>query len=138
MENVNKRNALATIGDAFKGWADLYFEDRKNIMVPRREAFESAKLSLKISSAQNFKNRLEGWCKYYNYTLNPKASLNSQGYCKHNVTRLGKTVECVYIKTPESTVINKNAAPKELEAGNRLPENQVEDLGNDDNDDLPF
>lgn len=139
MGNVKKRNAKATIGDAFSDWADIYFEDRKNILVVREHAYKSALANGIKGSNQRFKKMLEVWCSIHNYTLNPKGSLNSQGHCKHHVQSEGKTVSCIYVQTPETPTVRLGAAaPKDLDPGTRLTDNQVEDLGNDDKDDLPF
>lgn len=139
MENVIKRNTLQTIGDGFKDWADLYFEDRKNILVVREHAYNAVKAAGMKLTAQRFTKQLNGWCKLYGYVLDPPGALNGQGHCKHHLTQYGKTLSCAYIQTSPDKEINLNAAaPEDIKPGDRLPENAASAIVDEDKDDLPF
>lgn len=97
--NIEKRNAIQSIGDAFHNWANSFFYDRKNCYILKKEAFASFEETAKVKgwTSQKFKSKLETWCEIDNLEMNPHKSLNKQGYCKY--TREGKTQEFIYIRT---------------------------------------
>lgn len=139
MDNVLKRNLMGIMGDAFMSWADVYFSienERLDCLVSREEAFErfKADTNQKYATAQNFMHRLEAWCKYNNYVLNPSELKNDKGrilrkwtvknldgtskYETRNIngqiqqTEVRKTTEMLYVKTREGDLnLPKNTEP---------------------------
>lgn len=106
MDNVTKRNLRTSMGETFKNWADVYFDNdvklefsRCNKEIVRHEAFEDFidKSKLHNWSTNKFSSALSDWCKYNNYELNPKDLSNPQGRIIR--WRNNGSVEMIYIKT---------------------------------------
>lgn len=101
MDNVNKRNLMAEMGDAFRGWANVYLSkenEKLDCHISRSDAFEDyKKTSGGKKSANNFKKSIKAFCKLNNYVLNPLEEGVKDGRIIKNVE--GKTQECFYIKT---------------------------------------
>lgn len=111
MDNVNKRNLMAEMGDAFRNWAAVYFSveaGRLDTDVVRTEAFSDyQKVSGGKKSSNNFKKSVKAFCKLNNYILDPKEAGAKNGRIIKNIG--GKSQECFYIKSKEV------AAPDVLE-----------------------
>ncbi|MCW3125253.1 MAG: hypothetical protein JWO03_911 [Bacteroidetes bacterium] len=105
MDNINKRNQKALMGDAFQGWADVYFSDLDRIntepgedkFVIREEAMEDFKKSSGQSgwSTNKFSAALKAWCRYYDYELDPS---DVKGWRAHDSGRGGRITRKVKIK----------------------------------------
>ncbi len=132
MDNVLKRNLHGIMGDAFKEWAEVFFStenDRLDTLVSREEAFERFKFDTnqKLASAQTFMLKLEAWCKYNKYVLNPAELKNDRGRILRSwpvkdingiiktttktsaqggttIVEMKKTTEMIYIKTKEGNL----------------------------------
>lgn len=108
MDNVTKRNHKNEMGDSFQAWADVFFsETSENLdtVIERHKAQEDcrADANMKGLSAQGFMRKLNAWCKFNGYTLNPAELQNPNE--KRIIRKLaGKTVEMIYIQT--KNVIN--------------------------------
>lgn len=102
MENVAKRNALERFGNAFKDWADNFFETRKNRFIAKKYAMKHLEIDggFRGMTSNTFKKKLNEWAKFNGYVMNPDVDgvLNTQGYCKHTIK--GKTQECIVIHVP--------------------------------------
>lgn len=136
--NIEKRNAIQTIGDAFYDWANTFFYTRKNIYVSKEEAMTSFELTTKLKgwSSQKFKSKLKKWCEIDDYTLNPDECKNTQGYLKYTVE--GETVEFLFINTPENVPYPYKNRPQPTE-DTGLVDNPINPTTTDGEvDDLPF
>lgn len=83
MENVNKRNLLAAMGN-FHEWANVYLSteaNRLDTFIVREEMSKDYKKynGNKDITPQSFKTKLKAYCKFYGYVLNPIEFLNKQG-----------------------------------------------------------
>jgi hypothetical protein len=104
MDNVNKRNLMAEMGDAFRNWASVYLSEeagRLDTLFSRPDAFDDyKKVSGGKKSANSFKKAIKAYCKFNGYVLNPKELEPKDGRI---IKRLeGKTQECFYIKTKDT------------------------------------
>lgn len=104
LANVNKRNLKNIMGDGFQQWADVYFSDENkhlDELVPRPQAYDACvkELNMKSLTPQGFIKKLNAWCQFNDYTLNPKVLQNGKGRIirKHN----SHTTEMLYIQTKE-------------------------------------
>lgn len=104
MDNVNKRNLMAEMGDAFRNWASVFFSaDSGNLDadVQRTLAYENyKKISGGKKSSNNFKKSVKAFCKLHNYVFNPLEAGVKDGRILKNYN--GKTEEIFYIKTKET------------------------------------
>jgi hypothetical protein len=118
MNNVEARNLLNIMTDAFKDWADVYFNDRKNTEINKKEAFDDfmATAKAKLWTTQKFKKALGAWCKFYGHILNPKELCNSDD--KKRIIRKINSVaqEMVYISTRELTAEDLKNNEEDLDA----------------------
>lgn len=74
MDNVNKRNLMSEMGDAFRNWASVYFSEENyklDCLISRADAFKDYQTVGK-KSANSFKKAVVAYCKLNNYVLNPK------------------------------------------------------------------
>lgn len=99
--NVQKRNLISTMGEAFRAWADSYFAQegrRLDEFVVRRIAQESffAYNKTKITP-QAFMKKLKAWCGFNKYTLNPDEHKNSGGRIMRKYE--DDTEEFIFIKS---------------------------------------
>lgn len=104
LANVNKRNLKNIMGDGFQHWADVYFcEENKHLdeLVPRQKAYDSCikEINMKQLTAQGFMKKINAWCQFNDYTLNPKALQNKSGRVIRKLD--GQTMEMLYIQTKE-------------------------------------
>lgn len=114
MNNVEKRNLLSIMGNAFHSWADVYFSEENNtlnVKVDKLEAFETFKKATgaKLWTAQKFTKSIRAWCQYQEYELNPKDLQNAQGRIIGRATQpdgTTKSVEQIYIKTTKTSLHN--------------------------------
>lgn len=92
----HKRRQL--IEPHFKNWADSYFRDKINVLVPKIEAMADYERVSNFTglTSQKFKEYLKAWSDYHGYTLNPVEQKNSQG--RMVFSQEGKTVEMVFIQ----------------------------------------
>ena len=134
MDNINKRNLKASMGDAFQGWADVFFTDLDRIntepgsdnLVIRDEAMEDFKKSSGQSqwSTNKFTSALKAWCRYYDYELNPD---DVMGWKLHESGRGGRIIRKVKVKDKlgnESSVTKEMIyirVPKKAEKEEDLP-----------------
>ena len=136
MDNINKRNLKASMGDAFQGWADVYFSDTDRIntekgddnFVIHFEAMEDFKKSTGQNSwtTQKFNSALKAWCRYFDYELNPE---DVQGWQAFDSGRGGRIIRKVKIK--DKAGIEKSTSKEVIHI--RVPKKvDVED------DPLPF
>ncbi|GAA4274982.1 primase-helicase family protein [Aquimarina gracilis] len=121
--NVSKRNSLQTMGDAFKDWADFYFENRRDVQVVKKMASDDfeAKTNLRWTS-QKFKSCIKEWCKFHGYEYNPDEVLNKQGHNKHN--HQGTAREFIYIKSSPLITVNiepQDNLPNDFDPTNDIP-----------------
>jgi hypothetical protein len=99
------RNLIATMGDNFRAWADVYFSPESgklNVEVSREEAFSDYWHQHPKISPLMWRMKLEAWVQLNYYTLNPPELCN----CGKRIIRKpnGKSVEVFYIQTKESNV----------------------------------
>ncbi len=131
MGNVNLRNLLAEMGQAFKDWADAYFAidpdtkagDNVNRLIPKDEALGNFKLKTNTTgwTTNKFTKCLIAYCRFYDYTYNPKAFQNSQGRISKKVE--GETKDMIYIQT-----IHEELNPADLSDDSGFDPKNKEDL----------
>ncbi len=89
MDNVNRRQLLAMMGENFHEWANAYFNPdtgRLDKYFVREEAYKMFNLASKTDiTSQAFKKKLAAWAKYYNFIFNPKEYL---GKNKNNIQKM--------------------------------------------------
>ncbi|MEO9474165.1 MAG: hypothetical protein ABJG41_01480 [Cyclobacteriaceae bacterium] len=139
MNNVEKRNLISEMGNAFHEWADVYFSEdseKLNCFVVKNEAFDEFKRASKTNwTSQKFGKALKAWAKYYGYELDPKEYHNGQGRItrKHTAVPGGKAIstEMIYIRT---------SASGHPEGGRQVPVEGQTDTENSlqPKDDMPF
>lgn len=104
MENINLRNLRTTMGDTFKNWADVYFDEKEgkiNELISRTEALND----FKNTTGQNkwttnkFSKALSAWAKFTDYIikLNPVELRNSNGRIIRSIN--GSSTEMIYMQT---------------------------------------
>lgn len=165
MDNVQKRNLQGIMGDAFMGWADVYFnhkDERLDEFVSKQEAMAAfaKEANQKYITPNQFIAKVEAWCKYYRYAFNPAELQGKNGRIirrwfvkdasgnfvteikkdKNGSARqvpIKKTTEMIYIKTVEG----KLDPSKLIDPNDNDEETGATDLlgmNNSDADDLPF
>lgn len=84
MGNIEKRNLMTQIGQGFLDWANEYFinENKLNVQISKEEVFHDCKQNIPQSSAKfltptSFKKKIQLYCKYKDWTFNPKESCNN-------------------------------------------------------------
>ncbi len=103
MDEVTKRQLLSEMTEIFKLWADVYFSHesgRLNCEVPRDEAqeqFYKSQNTGRTWNAKRFGKSLRAWCKFYDYTFNPKDMCNAKGRMIRTVDNVSK--EMIFIQT---------------------------------------
>ncbi|MGB5942087.1 MAG: primase-helicase family protein [Leeuwenhoekiella sp.] len=151
MGNINKRNNLQTIGDAFDDWANEFFYSRLNRKYPKAEIFDEAKKKMKFNSPREFNRKLEGWCRIHGYKLNPKKVtnvLNTQD--RPNWSYNGKTIPTIFIydASPNAPWIDTDEVHEitwERQENEKPGDNSIVDddditdaVNGDENDDVPY
>lgn len=110
MDNVNKRNLMAEMGDPFRNWADVYFSEELNrldTLISRSNAYEDYKKSVKHYKTSNaFKKALKAFCKLNNYVLNPKELNPKGGRIIQRLNSNSSSEECFFIKTKDFAIDN--------------------------------
>ncbi len=102
MTNVHLLNMLAEMGQAFKDWADAFFDKQaSNIdcLIAKEEALNNfiANTNTKGWTTNKFTKALKCLCRYYGFLYNPKAFQNSQ---KRIIRKIeGTAKDMVYIQT---------------------------------------
>lgn len=120
MVNVEKRNLLGVMGDAFLDWADVYFSPlsgRLNVNTVKQDAFMSFVAITKSKfTANKFKAALIAYCKYKDYVFNPKELVNSgDRIIGHNFNvGLGKqeSVEMIHFRTQDYLTFEQPGIPQ--------------------------
>lgn len=108
MANVYKRNKLAEMGDEFFSWANIYFtqEGTLDTLISKetilKEYFE--KCNPRLRTTQAFSKRIQAWCQYYGYTLNPTDLCNTSDKKRIIKKEDGKTIEQIYIQTKDAAI----------------------------------
>jgi hypothetical protein len=102
MKNVTLRNMLAEMGQAFKDWADAYFDLHGNNvdqLIAKDDAFNDfiQKTNMKGWSTNKFTKSLRSWCRFYGFAFNPKEYQNSQKRISRKVD--DTTKDMVYVRT---------------------------------------
>jgi len=128
MENVILRQLRTQMGDAFKEWADIYFNiesEQLNTEVSKETAYRAYKdVVSKFPYQENrFKKAIIAWCKYNSYEFNPPQVTGKDGRIIKKVD--GHAKEFIYIQTPNSAI-------------NKQPTEQPTQLFNPTNNDAPF
>jgi hypothetical protein len=107
MGNVQKRSLIAEMTEAFRSWADVYFNpegDKVNKWVRKDLAFEEYKREsgLKNHTSTSWKKKLVAYCKYMKYEFNPP-SIGSNIHKVKIKDEYGNeketSKECVYVMT---------------------------------------
>jgi len=127
--NIETRNAVQTMGQAFYEWANSYFSDeRQKIFIHKKIACDDfiETQGVKNWSVQRFVKALKLWCEIKDIELNPDETLDKQGRCKHNFS--GKAVDALFLQPKGFQIEDLN---KKLIS--QIPNNDV-----DPTDDLPF
>ena len=132
-DNVEKRNALQTIGTDFKEWADGYFihEERINDFIIKTTANEDCNSKLKKTlSSHFFKKKLQEWCKYHGFIYCPPSkdyttTVSKTGAVSIRKSMEGTTQEILFLKSPAKARIIKDNVQKIAQAAQ-------------DDDDMPF
>lgn len=109
MVNVEKRNLLGVMGDAFFDWADVYFSPlsgRLNVNTVKQDAFINfTSITKSKFTANRFKAALIAYCKYKEYVFNPKEIVNSGdriiGTSFNTITNKNESVEMIHIRTAD-------------------------------------
>ena len=118
MDNVNKRNLMAEMGDAFRGWANVFFSKENNnldVIISRNSAFDDYKKTGGKKSSNSFKKSVKAFCKLNNYVFNPP----EEGVKDGRIIQLidSKTQECFYIKT---TINNANKIASDVDVNGEV------------------
>lgn len=116
MDNVNKRNLKATMGDAFEPWADVYFSpesDRLDKNIVKQDALNDyvKATNQKQLTTNRFTKSLKAWCLYNGYEFNPKHLQNSSGRIIERIDipeyggeKKSEVKEMIYIATKETNI----------------------------------
>ena len=100
MGNVNLRNMLAEMGQAFKDWADAYFDlEGSNVdnLIAKEDPLNDfmEKTNTKGWSTNKFTKAIKSWCRYYGFIYNPKSFQNGQKRISKKVD--GTTKDMIYV-----------------------------------------
>ena len=127
MVNVEKRNLLSIMGDAFVDWADVYFSllsGRLNCNVVKQEAFLNFQAVTKSKiTANRFKQALVAYCKFNDFIFNPKELTNSGdriiGTHVDPFSHKAESVEMIHIRTEDyKTFVQPTISQPELPIDN--------------------
>jgi len=103
MANIYTRKLKQTMGPIFEDWAVVYFSQsggHVNTEVVRTEAYDDFKevTKDKFISAQSWMRRLQAFCEYNHFVLNPEERCNDgRRIVRWNVKNDGKTYEMIYV-----------------------------------------
>ena len=117
MGNVTLRNLLAEMGQAFKDWADAFFDkegEHIDTLIPKEEALSDfiKMTNNKGWTTNKFTKALKAYCRFYGYIYNPKNYQNSQGRISKKID--GSTKDMIYIQT------TSQLKPEDLYDGNAV------------------
>jgi hypothetical protein len=123
MGNVQKRSLIAEMTEAFRSWADVYFNpdgDKVNKWVRKDLAFEEFKREsgLKNHTSTAWKKKLVAYCKYMKYEFNPPSigsNIHKVKYKDENGNEKETSKECVYVMT--NTAAAKLNAAEQMNFG---------------------
>lgn len=131
MSNVRKRQQLAAMGENFRDWADIYFDEQSgklDVNLPRLEVFDDFKINTNTKDwkSQRFNKALKAWCKSKGYELNPdyiQKSKDKRIIDTITVDGKPKTAEMLHIGTKNKPVHlhNKEENPAAPIPGDDLP-----------------
>lgn len=125
MANVEKRNLVGIMGDQFLDWAEVFFSKaagRLNANVVREQAFNDFILASKLKwSSNKFKSAVKAFCKYKEYTFNPKDLCNDDhdriiGSHYDEFAKKMVSKEMFHIRTADIPVQNEAIFVKDLKA----------------------
>jgi hypothetical protein len=99
--NVQKRNLISTMGEAFRAWADSFFAEegsRLDDFIVRRIAQDNFYIYNKSKiTPQAFMKKLKAWCGLNHYTLNPDEHKNGSNRIMRKYEN--DTEEFIFIKS---------------------------------------
>ena len=106
MDNVTKRNLRTEMTEAFKNWADVYFDAKEGMcdkLVERDIAFKdfAEKSGQHKWTTNKFTKALKAWSKYTDFveSFNPTQFRNSSGRI---IRKVGSSAaEMIYVQTKE-------------------------------------
>lgn len=143
MVNVEKRNLIGVMGDAFLDWADIYFSrisGRLNTNTVKEYAFNDFCMITKTKwTAHKFKSAMHAYCKYKDYVFNPSDVLNSENRIIHWIkvdenSSKTRPVEMIHIRTLD---YKEFAQPGTEESIEKIA-TETNDIVRSNNDKLPF
>lgn len=125
MDNVTKRNLRTEMTEAFKNWADVYFDAKEGMcdkLIERDVAFKdfAEKSGQHKWTTNKFTKALKAWSKYTDYveSFNPAQFRNSSGRI---IRKVGSSAaEMIYIQTRE---LSAEQIAEAAAAGNEIQEN---------------
>lgn len=154
MDNIDKLTLLSNMGTTFLSWANEYFQDKIKV-VPKaagehpddhvpdrayyipltsaREDYNKGRSGNKRIETQAFHKKIQQWCEYMEYTLNPKkCPSGSDGRCMVKMSdqhaamyevQIGSAVNCIYILAHKSIAEMQELTQDlaQLESGEELP-----------------
>ncbi|HNX37500.1 MAG TPA: hypothetical protein PL124_05460 [Candidatus Cloacimonadota bacterium] len=104
MDNVTKRNLRTEMGEAFKNWADVYFDMKEgncDRLIERDKAFKDfeEKSGQHKWTTNKFTKALKAWCRYTEYVekFNPDQFRNSSGRIIRKVNN--EAAEMIFVQT---------------------------------------
>jgi len=107
MKKVQERQNIATMGNQFRSWADVYFSHdgtNINIELSREQAFTDFVNDSKVKNwtTQAFTKAMKAFCKNADWVfeLNPKELCNQPKRITRNIS--GKTTEMIYVRTNDA------------------------------------
>lgn len=106
--NVQKRNLITQMGEAFKDWADVYFTENRDMLLTKSEVIEDYIRTAKPKhvTSQIFKKCITAWCQFYGYTYNPtELGAGTDGRIIRK--KDGKAIENIFIQTKEIDAVQK-------------------------------
>jgi len=100
MENIVKKNLKTEVGEGIFEWAEDFFSDKENLdqLIEKSIVFNSLTENVpyvKNLTAQKMKKKINAYCKYKGWELNPKEMLTN------NSQIINQSVEYLYIKTEQ-------------------------------------
>lgn len=122
LNNVDLRNLLSEMGQAFKDWADVYFSEQSgklDTLVPKLLAFEEFRKASnnRNLTSQRFMKSLKAWCKFYKFDLDPVDLRNKSGRIIRKIQKTNPdgtlsqervSTEMLYIKTQAHLTVSKD------------------------------
>tara|TARA_R110002020_G_C16314529_1_gene774162 strand:- start:19 stop:2940 length:2922 start_codon:yes stop_codon:yes gene_type:complete len=146
MNNVEQRNLISIMGEAFHSWADVYFSEESGFLdtlVVRNDAFEDFKRNTRAGwTSQKFSKALHAWARYYHWELDPDEFKNGQGRIIRKVEKDGRSIsaEMIYIRTKKDVPGDVQPPDTSLRGTTQSPQSgkQTSLLDDIPEDQLPF